>query len=216
MSEYAEKVDEFERDGWSITVELEPDFYYEPGRDDDLYVSMGAVQDLSRGYGEPNDARTCERCEGYGQLYDEHDEPTGDCPACHGSGEVPDPDGFTFDTRDGTFYVPGAEVRRLIEAGWGDNLAPAKHAEARESIESTTRAIGHENLSWVGVVVTAELNGVKGSASLWGVDYDNRDNKHQQQSDEYVRGVADDLVGEAIQEAARAVLGGLAPLALSY
>lgn len=230
--------EEYERDGWHVSIAFAPDWDYAPGEDDEVYVSPRTFQDLSRG-GSPSDARTCEACEGEGVVPCRRckgagwlksagmEQPTClqcegsgfssvDCPQCEGSGEVPDPDGFTVDYRDGTFYVPGDEVRRVIGIGWGP--AALEHddtrKEAREAIESDARAIAREDLSWIGVVVTATREGAEGSASLWGIDFDAR---KYAKSMEYALEVGrDELALEAIGSAARSVLGGLAPLALSY
>lgn len=111
------------------------------------------------------------------------------------------------DSRQGPLMVTTDEIRRLIEVRGMDPRT------ARKNIESDARAIAGELLIWAIVRVRATApSGVTGEDYLGGVEYDLR----QRTPEQYALEVADEMVGEAIENAARSVLGGNAALALSY
>lgn len=204
--EYLDTIYEGQRDGWSIVARTAPDDFYEPGRDDDLY----AVPSPYPRDGLDSLTVLCPKCDGTGEEcgHETDDGAYGarECPKCEGMGEVPDPDAFTVDYRTGPMVVTGEECRRVME------LTGA----TRETIESDARAIGHEYLTWLGVVVTATRGNVEGSASLWGIDYDTRSRDSWQESDCYLQEIVRELVPDAINDAAGQLLGSMKTQALSY
>lgn len=169
MSE-RETIKECEKDGWTIKVQLVPDYDYQPGQDDDIYPNAQEVRM------DPN---------------------TGEYPS----------DGWIVDFRHGQMHVSGEEIERLLEIGGGGK-------KQREAMESDIRAIGHEYLSWVGVIVTATRGDISGEDSLYGVEYDLRQSEPAAYALETVETY--DMIENAIQDAARSSVGNLATQALSY
>ena len=172
-----ETIQELERDGWKITVEIAPDWEYQPGEDDDIYPRL---QELSPYQGVPD------------RDYDGR--------------FIPQP--IIVTSRQGPIAVSVDEIRRLIEAG---GINPRT---ARAQIRSDAAAIAGEQLSWVVIRVTATLGDHAGTDYLSGVEYDLRQRQPEGYALETVRDY--DMPANAIQEAARATLGDMATLALSY
>lgn len=202
-----EKIDEFQRDGWNITVELAPDWEYEPGRFDDIYPRL----EEWRG----NETVECPKCEGAGDLPDRrYADGWRECTECEGSGEIENP--VYLAGLSDVWTVTPAELDRVIKIGWGEDVSAAEYRKARAELIDNASAIVSEDLSWVGVIVTASRGHISGNNSLWGVDYDLR----QRTADRYAENgecVRDHcMVENAIEAAARSVVGDLATLALSY
>jgi hypothetical protein len=172
-----ETIEEFDRDGWGISVQLAPDYDYRPGHDDDIYPRLEGIGSYGRHPLERDDD---------GRF-------------------LPQP--IIVWGRHERYEVSVEEIRRLIEVG-GMNKK-----RARSIIAGDAEAIASETLSWVLVRVAARRAGIEGCAVLGGVDYDLR-----QGADAYARQTVEEyaMVEEAIEDAARSVVGGLAPLALSY
>jgi hypothetical protein len=170
-------IDEFERAGWGISVQLAPDYDYQPGYDDDVYPRLTAIGSFAQ---EPPE-----------RDYDGR--------------FLPQP--IIVWGRRECYEVSVEEIQRLIEVG-GMNKK-----RARSIIADDAAAIVSETLSWVVVRVAAKRGGIEGNAVIGGVDYDLRNN-----ADKYAREIVEEyaMVEEAIEDAVRSAVGGLAPLALSY
>lgn len=103
------------------------------------------------------------------------------------------------------------ELDRLERAGWGGHSYSQRRVRRLLREEAAAWIAGDRY--YVGIVVEACLAGMRAEASLWGIDCDVRD---REQTHRYQGEVARELAGEAVDEAASRLLGGLAPLALSY
>ena len=113
------------------------------------------------------------------------------------------------DSRQGPLMVTPETIDHLTEVG---GLNPRT---ARKWIESEARAIAGEDLSWTVVRVTATSpSGATGTDYIGGVEYDLRERKPERYALETVDEAG--MVDNAIDEAARSILGGYAPMALSY
>lgn len=119
------------------------------------------------------------------------------------------PQPIVVDTRDGQAIVTPEEIRRLIEVG---GMNPRT---ARKTIESDARAIAGEDLTWTVVRVRATSpSGARGEDYLGGVEYDLRERNPERYALETVEDYG--MAENAIEDAARSILGGYATLALSY
>lgn len=161
-----ETIQEFEQDGWQISVAIAPDYDYAPGRDDDIYCH---IEDVLPGHDDEYEA--------------------------------------TFPHRHGMAGVKPGEVDRIMELGG----CPER---MRARLIDDARSIADESLSWVVVRVSAKRGDISGSDILGGVEYDLRENNPEKYATETVGEYA--MVENAIEDAARATVGGLATLALSY
>lgn len=108
------------------------------------------------------------------------------------------------DTRYGPAMVSVEQIEELIE----------KTGCTRKSIESDARAIGREDLTWAIVRVTASNGNISARQYLGAVDVDHRQKDPLAFAKESVAEYGMD--SEAIETAARSVLGGYAVQALSY
>lgn len=118
------------------------------------------------------------------------------------------PEGYAFGRRfhgvvqGDLYHVEQEEIDRLREVAGHDGGGSAVERRWLESVESDAAALADGSLGFVGVMVKASRAGIVfGEASLWGVEDDHRSSRSAAQSLAYQRQMAEELCGEALEDA---------------
>jgi hypothetical protein len=100
------------------------------------------------------------------------------------------------------YYVEKGEIDRLRKVAGHDGGGSAVEERWLESVETDAAALADGSLGFVGVLVKASRAGIVfGEASLRGLEDDHRSSRSAAQSLAYQLQIAEELCGEALQDA---------------